>query len=182
MYEELDAAWLREIKEADLCQLASDFYERLADYLKRVKEENRMLDKKMVKAILLEHELENARRMAGELTWTRYRKILNVASEGGKPAASKLSADELQMVTKILPIIDAHQTFAANLLQGQLSRIDTSKTNQRASLRFKKEIPAIVGADMQSYGPFIPEDVASVPIENARILVKQGLAELIQIT
>ncbi|MFB0514796.1 MAG: hypothetical protein ACETVQ_04380 [Candidatus Bathyarchaeia archaeon] len=43
-------------------------------------------------------------------------------------------------------------------------------------LRFIQEIPAIIGADMKTYGPFKPEDIASLPIENARILIKQGVA------
>jgi DNA replication initiation complex subunit (GINS family) len=29
---------------------------------------------------------------------------------------------------------------------------------------------------MKTYGPFKPEDVASLPQENAKILVKQGVA------
>jgi len=34
---------------------------------------------------------------------------------------------------------------------------------------------------MKSYGPFLVEDVASVPLENARILIKQGLAKAVEI-
>jgi DNA replication initiation complex subunit (GINS family) len=33
---------------------------------------------------------------------------------------------------------------------------------------------------MKTYGPFLVEDVASVPVENAKILIKQGLAELVE--
>jgi DNA replication factor GINS len=44
-----------------------------------------------------------------------------------------------------------------------------------------KEIPAIIGADMKTYGPFKTEDVASLPAENARILAKQNLAEKVEI-
>jgi DNA replication initiation complex subunit (GINS family) len=34
---------------------------------------------------------------------------------------------------------------------------------------------------MKTYGPFKTEDVASLPVENARILVKQNLAEKVEI-
>jgi DNA replication initiation complex subunit (GINS family) len=34
---------------------------------------------------------------------------------------------------------------------------------------------------MKAYGPFKAEDVASLPIENARILIKQGLAEKVNV-
>jgi DNA replication initiation complex subunit (GINS family) len=180
MYDELTAAWLDEIKEADLCQFTSDFYERLANYLKRIKDENKMLDKKTIKANLLEHELQNVRRMVEELTWIRYGKVMKMIAEGSKPPFGNLSIEEMQMVTEILPIVDSYHTFATNLLLGQVLPVSPAKANQKASLRFKREIPSIIGADMQSYGPFMPEDVASVPVENAKILVKQGLAELVQ--
>jgi len=35
---------------------------------------------------------------------------------------------------------------------------------------------------MKTYGPFMVEDVASVPLENAKILVKQGLAEVVEVS
>jgi len=48
-------------------------------------------------------------------------------------------------------------------------------------LRFKGEVPAIIGADMKVYGPFEIEDVASLPIENAGIMIKRDLADKVEI-
>ncbi|MGE5188400.1 MAG: hypothetical protein ACM3JE_05170, partial [Betaproteobacteria bacterium] len=53
---------------------------------------------------------------------------------------------------------------------------------KRLTLRFTKSIPAIMGADMKSYGPFIAEDVASLPEVNAKMLVKQGLAVMVEVS
>jgi len=39
-----------------------------------------------------------------------------------------------------------------------------------------------MGTDMKSYGPFLAEDVASLPVENAKVLVKQGLAVLVEVS
>jgi DNA replication factor GINS len=47
-------------------------------------------------------------------------------------------------------------------------------------MRFLKDVPAIIGADMKTYGPFKTEDVASLPVENTKILKKQGLAENVE--
>jgi DNA replication factor GINS len=47
-------------------------------------------------------------------------------------------------------------------------------------LRFLKDVPALIGSDMKTYGPFEAEDVATLPSENAKILVKQGLAEKVE--
>ena len=43
-------------------------------------------------------------------------------------------------------------------------------------LRFIQEIPALVGSDLKTYGPFEPEDIATLPPENARVLIKQKIA------
>ena len=42
-------------------------------------------------------------------------------------------------------------------------------------IRFLKDVPTIVGADMKTYGPFKEEDVASLPAENAEVLIKRGV-------
>ena len=53
--------------------------------------------------------------------------------------------------------------------------------HKRVALRFLKPVPSIIGSDMKTYGPFLVEDVASVPESNAKILVKQGLAKLAEL-
>ncbi len=182
MYAELLAAWLNETEDPELGRLPSDFYKRAADYLKRIKEETRMLDKKTVKAGLLEHELQNAKRMLQELTLARYEKLMKLVADGQKAPDDALTAEETQVATGILPFADSYKRFVTTLLQGQLSQIDGAKTQKTVPLRFIKEVPAIIGADMKTYGPFIAEDVASVPVENAKILAKQGFAAMIQVT
>jgi DNA replication initiation complex subunit (GINS family) len=60
-------AWEREVKNSELQRLPSDFYVMVADYMRRLREESRMLDKKTVKASLLKRELVNVRRMVNEI-------------------------------------------------------------------------------------------------------------------
>jgi DNA replication initiation complex subunit (GINS family) len=56
------------------------------------------------------------------------------------------------------------------------------KVHRRVVLRFVKPVPAVIGADMKTYGPFLVEDVASLPVENAKILVKQGFAQMVEVS
>jgi DNA replication initiation complex subunit (GINS family) len=68
-------------------------------------------------------------------------------------------------------------------MQGQTVKLDTAEvSHNRMTLRFVKSIPAIMGGDMKTYGPFMVEDVASLPVENAKMLVKQGLAVLVEVS
>ena len=72
------------------------------------------------------------------------------------------------------------QEFTKEILRGRLVDIGVQNQHKRAVLRFLKGVPAIIGADMKTYGPFEAEDVSSVPTENAKIFVRQGLAEKVE--
>jgi DNA replication initiation complex subunit (GINS family) len=180
MYDELYVAWRCEMESAALGSLPPDFYARIADYLRRIKEENRMLDKKTAKASLLENEMQHVKRMLRELVWLRYEKLMRIISENQKIPSGLLAVEEAKMCAAFLSFAEAYQRFVEGLLRGQVSAVSMAKAHKRVALRFIKDIPAVIGADMKTYGPFMVEDVASVPVENAKILIKQGLAELVE--
>lgn len=176
MYSELCGAWQQEIESVELGRLPEDFYVKAADYVKRIKKETRMLDKKSVKAGLLKRELQNVKRMLRELVWERYKKLVKVVGEGQKMPSDLLTVEEAEICAGYVSFAEAYQKFAQNLLLGQVVKASLTKVHERVALRFVKPIPAVIGADMKAYGPFMVEDVASLPVENAKILVKQGLA------
>jgi DNA replication initiation complex subunit (GINS family) len=182
MYDELYAAWRQETENPALGSLPPDFYTRIADYLRRIKEETRMLDKKTVKANLLEHEMHHVKRMLQELVWARYKKLIKIITESQKVPSDSLAVEEAKAYAGFLSFTEAYQNFAKNLLQGQASIVDVEKVHRRVVLRFVKPVPAVIGADMKTYGPFLVEDVASLPVENAKILVKQGFAQMVEVS
>ena len=186
MYSELYAAWQREIDDPALQPLPADFYARVSEYIRRIKEETRMLDKKALKATLLEQELKNVRRIVKQLTAMRYKKIVKFVNENQKLPSDVLTAEETQLSQRYLPFVEGYRAFAKTLLQGQPQKINVEKTaeipHKRVTLRFVKPVPAVIGGDMKIYGPFAPEDVASVPVENANLLVKQGFAVVVEVS
>jgi len=181
MYNELYEIWKQELENLDLGRLPPDFYSRIADYLRRIKEESRMLDKKTVKASLLKSEMQNVKRMLRELTRTRYKKLIRKMAKSEKVSLDVLTVEEEKIYTEASPLTEAYQSFAENLLRGNVLKMDVGREHKRAVLRFLKDVPAIIGTDMKTYGPFKAEDVASIPVENAKILVKHGLAEKFEV-
>jgi len=97
-----------------------------------------------------------------------------------------LTVEEAEICKNFIAFSDAYQKFTRNLMQGQTAKIDVKveaqANHKRVVLRFIKNIPTIIGADMKTYGPFIAEDVASLPVENAKMLVKQGLAVSVEVS
>ena len=68
MYNELYELWKKEKEnEIEIGKLSEKFYSKLVSYIKKLKEENRMLDKKTTKARLLNNEFKNVKLMIEEL-------------------------------------------------------------------------------------------------------------------
>jgi DNA replication initiation complex subunit (GINS family) len=177
MYDELYKAWKQELEGSNLAKLPRDFYGRAADYVRKLGEEARMLDKRTVKASLLKKETQNVKSMVQELMCTRYRKLVEKVSRGEKILPDFLTVDEEKIIANTFSFLDTFQSLTQCVLQGRKPRIDTRQQHKRAVLRFLTNVPGIIGADMKTYGPFQAEDLASVPIDNAKILAKQNLAE-----
>jgi DNA replication initiation complex subunit (GINS family) len=49
-------------------------------------------------------------------------------------------------------------------------------------LRFLKKTPPLVGIDLINYGPFEEEDLASLPTQNAKILILEKFAEKVDLS
>ena len=176
MYDELFEVWRKERESAEIELLPSGFYARLAEYLKKINEEKRMLDEKTVKGKLLQKEEENVRNMIKEVVQTRYEKIARMVNRGEIVPTTKLIEEEVGFYREASSQTDSFQAFLKDILQGRPPKGRKTKTAGFTVVRIVQEIPEIVGADMKTYGPFKPEDIAALPEENAKIFIKQGAA------
>lgn len=138
----------------------------------------------------MEREMQNAQRMAQDLILTRYRKIAKLFVAGRRVPTDSLTIEETTLYGNVLPPAEAYNKFVAGILAGRrvkLEELGAFTPNEapvvkvRMTLRFLRPVPCIIGSDMKTYGPFQVEDVASVPVENGRILIKQGLAKAVEV-
>jgi len=181
LYDELYEAWKKEKENVEIQGLPKNFYAKIAEYVKKIREEHRMLDKKTTKARLLKREFKNVKNMTEELIRLRYDKALKKSLAREIVPREVLTEEEKKLYGEILPLAEAYQAFLKDILQGRLSHIEKEEKPKKILLRFVQEIPAIVGSDMKTYGPFEPEDIATLPSENARILIKQGVAVEVEV-
>lgn len=181
MYDELYEAWRKEKESIEVQPLPKDFFDKLAQYVKRLREEGRMLDEKTTRARLLLRESKNVKKLSAELIQLRYEKVLKKAIAGETVGKEGLTDDEEKLFREIVTLTESYQNFLKGVLSGRSLSVEVKEKTKKCVLRFLQEIPAIIGVDMKTYGPFKPEDVASMPNENARILVKQGLAVEVEV-
>ncbi|MGI0036054.1 MAG: hypothetical protein ACRD98_09320, partial [Nitrososphaera sp.] len=57
-----------------------------------------------------------------------------------------------------------------------LESISVKVRSRQIVVRFLKSMESFVGVDMNKYGPFQQEDVATLPFENARSIIESGAA------
>lgn len=182
MYEELYEAWRRERGSVEIQTLPRDFYARLADYVRKMREESRMLDKKTTRARLMQREFKNAKKLAKKLHQLRREKILDEAKAGRAVPKDRLAEEEERLYAEISPFAELYQALFKDVSRGRSPRMKTKKKTERMMLvRFIQEIPAIVGSDMKTYGPFKSEDIATLPVENAKALIKQEVAVEVEV-
>jgi len=181
VYDELYEAWRKERENAEIQSLPKDFFVRLAQYVKRLREEGRMLDEKSIRARLLLRESKNVKKLGGELIHLRFEKVLRKVMVGESVVKEGLTDDEEKLFGEMTSSTEAFQDFLKGVLGGRSQSVEAKKRMKKSVLRFLREVPAVVGVDMRTYGPFKQEDIGSVPVENARVFVRQGLAVEVEV-
>ncbi len=176
-YEDLFHRWREENSSKQLNPLPRDYYQRVGEYLKRRRGLLQELDQKSTRAVLLKEELEQTGKIARNLVATRRRKILRITTEGEKISPEDLTVEDEGLCRSILSAIgyfdeEIRQSYEGKIKEGKDE--GEQKTPKRILVRFLREIPAIIGSDMKTYGPFKTEDIATLPAENAMALVRQG--------
>ena len=72
----------------------------------------------------------------------------------------------------------------SGIINGKSKFLEITSTKHKTkpiTVRFVKESDEIVGVDSEKYGPFKPEDIATIPNENAQALISNGVALKIRI-
>jgi DNA replication initiation complex subunit (GINS family) len=138
-----------------------------------------MLDEKTLKARLLSEEHERVKKLLSDLIHSRYRKMFNNVLDGKTNPSALLTSEEEASYSGISSTWKHVEDVLKDVLRGRIPAVRGIKTTEkpkRILVRFLKAIPAIIGPDMKAYGPFNEEDVASLPAENAEVLLKRGIA------
>lgn len=177
MYKTLYDAWTKEKDSPELQTLPRDFYGKLVDHIRRIRQESRMLDQKSTKARLMSQELSKTKQLMEKLTELRFAKIVGSASSAEPLGKGTLTIEEEILLTGLKPSFEKFQSFLKAAARGKVSEFrDPAGSSKRILLRFTQEVPAIIGVDLKVWGPFLAEDVAALPSENAKVLIRRGVA------
>lgn len=179
MYNKLFSAWRYELENEALGSLETNFYSKISNYIKSLKEKNEEFSTG-IQSSLLTQELNHAICMVEELISTRYNKIINLSEKEKSITLEILPLEERNLFSNFFSFIKKYQLFKKKLLNDSVTKKEIKQSKNRIILRFLQDVPRLIGTDMNSYGPFLAEDVASLPSENAELLIKKGLGKIVE--
>jgi DNA replication factor GINS len=96
---------------------------------------------------------------------------------------SKLTEEEKYVLEAYLDAFKKKESLVLASTEGRekmLKIFSKLVHSRKVIVRFLKPIEQFIGVDMNKYGPFLKEDVAVLPFENARSLIEDGTAEEIR--
>lgn len=162
---------LRETENDVLLELEPNFYQNLSNYIGNLrKQEFDGIESKIKDAII-----DMAVELTSLLVHIRLDKIFNSQNSGTGDLLDEekfiLDSQEEQG-ERIEMILSATINGKSKFLESLAQNHKTKKI----VIRFLKDVDEIVGADLEKYGPFKTEDIATVPYENAQALVAKNAA------
>lgn len=151
-----------------LIKLPENFFERVASYLQHKRE---LVEKKEDRKAAL--EIKNVERLVENIFNRRERKIINQAiiTVRTQIPPENLTEEEKEFFESLVELIKKRRKEKLEEI------LKIPKKEEVELVVFKEEVPEFVGADGKSYGPFKKGDIAKLPEENIKILIKRGIVE-----
>jgi len=175
-FKELFAVVLRESENESLKELDSNFYVLFSEYIGKLKkEEYDNVDAKIKNALV---------KMATELLSLLLKIRLEKATTSKTFSRSSLLDEEKFILDKEEEMQENKEVILSAIINAKpklLESLSKSHKEKPVVVRFVKEMDEIVGVDLEKYGPFKTEDVATIPHENAQALISKNIAIKVRI-
>lgn len=179
---------LRNQKEQkSLIKIPHDFYCRAGQYMADIKDVISKLDGKtdaftLKRLVLKKDELENASSTLKDICILRCGLVLSMAWENvtrNVPVAREnFTPEENELFKESLSLSQNQWDSFQKLFAGEC-RVETIKKEvlrDRTTVEIKTPLPAFLGTDLNTYGPYEGGEVVELPRRIAEMLQKQGKA------
>ncbi|MCD6522389.1 MAG: DNA replication complex GINS family protein [Candidatus Diapherotrites archaeon] len=187
-YEEIRNIQRKEQNSSRIVEIDSNFYQRLADF---VKEKTEAYKKTQDPTEF--RELENVVKLARRVFDSREQKIVMKALRSVRMKEyddKTMTPEEKEIYAALVNVLKKHRKFFEGVLignyqfngqkkQGDSTTLINGENNNILLVRIRKSVPRFVGADSKEYGPFKANDIVKLPKREADLLKDQGLAEVV---
>jgi DNA replication factor GINS len=162
---------LRETENDSIQEINPDFYRNLSDFIGNLKKQEFDGVESKIKETIIDTAIE----LTSLLINFRLEKIFKLDTIDYKNLLDEekfiLDAKEEQK--------ERTEIILSATINGKSKFLESISQNHKIKtvvVRFLQEVDEIIGADLQKYGPFKMEDIATIPYENAQALISRNIA------
>ena len=169
-----------------LSRIPDDFYPSIEAFLS-----SKFSEMESNRSVLQMREFENATAVIREIAQIRQQKILfkAIRSRGEHGKTDGMTREEHGIYDRFCGILEEENGKLSSVLARFESKkqaaappektvaAETGEKGKFKRLRFIRDIQAYVGMDRQTIGPFKPGEEGTLPDEEAKLLLKEKMAE-----
>ena len=162
---------LRETENDSLVEIKPNFYRNLSDFIGNLRKQEFDDVESKIKDTMIE--------MASELTSLLIQIRLEKISNSNDFDVSYLLDEEKFILDSHEEQNERTEMILSATINGKSKFLESLAENHKIKkvvIRFLSEVNEIVGADLEKYGPFKAEDIATIPYENAQALIAKNIA------
>ncbi len=169
--QSLHSKVLRETENDSIQELEPDFYRNLSDFLGNLKKQEFDGIESKIKQSLID--------MTSDLTSLLLSIRLEKTTKSEGIDFTNLLDEEKFILDTEEQKRERTEMILSATINGKSKFLESISQNHKTKtvvLRFLQNVDEIVGADLEKYGPFKPEDIATLPYENAQALITKNIA------
>ena len=162
---------LRETENDSLLEIRPNFYRNLSDFIGNLRKQEFDGVENKIKDTMIE--------MASELTSLLIQIRLEKISNSDDFDISYLLDEEKFILDSHEEQNERTEMILSATINGKSKFLESLAENHKIKkvvIRFLSEVNEIIGADLEKYGPFKTEDIATIPYENAQALIAKNIA------
>ncbi len=162
---------LRETENDSLLEINPNFYRNLSDFIGNLRKQEFDEVENKIKDTMIE--------MASELTSLLINIRLEKISNSNDFDIGHLLDEEKYILDSQDEQNERKEMILSATINGKSKFLESLAENHKIKkivIRFLADVDEIVGADLEKYGPFKAEDIATVPYENAQALIAKKIA------
>ena len=162
---------LKETENDTILEINPDFYRRISEFIGNLRKQEFDGVESKIKNAMIE--------MATELTSLLINIRLDKISKSEDVEFGNLLDEEKFILDSQEEQSERIEMILSATINGKSKFLESLSENHKTKkvvIRFLKEVDEIVGADLEKYGPFKTEDIATIPYENAQALISKNAA------
>lgn len=162
---------LRESEVDQIQELDSELYKTISKYIGELKRQEFDGIENKIKNSLIDMMTE----LTSVLIKIRLEKIVNSPDYN----FSNLLDEEKYILDSEEEKLERKEMIINATINGKVKLLDSISKKHKTKpvvVRFIKEMDEMIGADLEKYGPFKTEDIATIPYENAKALISKNIA------